>query len=47
MKIVIEGTKEEIEAIMTKIAQPVVIQPTQVPTQTPIPWWWGKYEITC
>ena len=44
MKIVIEGTKEEIEAILVKIAQPappVIVQ--SVPT---IPWW-ERVEVTC
>ena len=39
MKIIIEGTKEEIEALMTKVIQPVQIaQPVIIQPTTPKPW---------
>lgn len=47
MKIVIEGSKEEIEAILVKITQPAEPVKPAEPVQAPIKAWWELTKIIC
>ena len=49
MKLIIEGSKEEIAEILRIIKTvPASKQlPTTYPQTEPLPWWYGKYGVTC
>lgn len=46
MKIIIEGTQEEIKEFLKNTPYETPITYPNAPTTAPTPWWWGK-DITC